>query len=290
MGVHVSDQVAAILVAHDPASPRATADRLRDLWLQFEPVSTAGIKAEQRAQQETVGIPVPVLKAIGKEVGKAAGQRVDDYLPLVQVMWDEYGREGRVVAATPLGAMELVEPETVMPLLMDLCRSCVTWEDADHFAMNAVEPIVRRDPGKWLGTIEPWLADDNKWVRRVGALVAGRLPMKHPACTVRCVGLIERLLLDEDVDVKKGVSFALRLCARGEVDPVLDLLDRHVPPEDLAATWVLCDAVRSMAKRLLPQFAPLLPRYEQWAADPALSARDRRSVASAVKTLQRVQE
>jgi len=62
-------------------------------------------------------------------------------------------------------------------------------------------------------------------------------------------------------------------------------LIRRRLPDTPAATWVLCDAIRSMTKGFLPESAPLLPRYEQWAADPALSARHRRSVESAVKTL-----
>jgi len=73
------------------------------------------------------------------------------------------------------------------------------------------------------------------------------------------------------------------------VIPLLDFLARHVPPEDPAATWVLCDALRSMTGKFLPEFALLLPLYEQWASDPALSARDRRSVESAVKALRSVQ-
>jgi len=44
-----------------------------------------------------------------------------------------------------------------------------------------------------------------------------------------------------------------------------------------------------MAKKLLPEFVSLLPLYQKWAADPALSAKDRRSVESAVKVLQKVQ-
>jgi 3-methyladenine DNA glycosylase AlkD len=98
--------------------------------------------------------------------------------------------------------------------------------------------------------------------------------------------LAEWLLGDKEVDVEKAVSFAIRLAARGETAPVRDFLARNVPPQDVAATWVLCDAIRSMAKKLLPEFASLLPTYEQWAADPNLSARDRRSVESAVKVLQ----
>ena len=281
-----AEQVRSILAGYDPGAPEATADRLRELWLRFEPKSMAGIKAEQREQQETVGIPVPVLKAIGKEIGKSARKQVDEYVPLARLLWDEYGREGRVVAVIPLGTMELTDPETVIPLLMELCRSCVTWEDADRLAMDALEPIVRKSPERWLGAMEPWLADDNKWVRRAGVTVLARLPMKHPGYTTQCLALVERLLLDEEVDVKKAVSFSIRLSARGEVAPVRDFLARNVPA-DPAATWVLCDAIRSMTRKFLPEFVSLLPLYEEWAADPALGTRERRSIESAIKTLQR---
>jgi hypothetical protein len=53
---------------------------------------------------------------------------------------------------------------------------------------------------------------------------------------------------------------------------------------------VLCDAIRSMARKLLPEFAPLLPLYERWAADPELAARERRSVESAVRALRSAQQ
>jgi hypothetical protein len=63
--------VSAILTTYDPTAPHPAADALRELWLQFEPKSIEGIKVEQREQQETVGIPVPVLKSIGKVTGRA---------------------------------------------------------------------------------------------------------------------------------------------------------------------------------------------------------------------------
>ncbi len=286
MAVDVTAAVQQLLAAYDPAAPRPTAAQLRELWLQFEPKSVGGIKAEQRELQETVGTPIPALQGIGKVIGKTARQRVPDFIPLARVLWDAFGREGRVVALLILGPMELTAPDTIIPLLHELCRGCLTWEDADRLAIDALEPIVRKQPDQWLPVIEPWLADDNKWVRRAGVTAIGRLPMKHAAYTSRCVALTERLLLDDDQDVKRAVSFAFRIAARGEVGPVLDFLAAHVPPENAAATWVLCDVIRSMAQALLPQFVPLLPRYQQWAADPSLSAKDRRSVESAVCVLQ----
>ncbi len=281
------EQLDAILLNYDLTVPGVTADNLRDLWLQFAPKSIESIKAELREQQETVGIPVPVLKSIGKGISKVARKRVDDFLPLAQLLWNEYGREGRVVAVLPLGTIELVNPEKIVPLLREMCRTCLTWEDADRLAMNALEPIVRKKPEEWLSEIEPWLEDENKWVRRASVTVIGRLPIKQPEYAAHCLVLIERLLHDDEVDVKRAVSFAIRLVARGEIEPVRDFLARHVPAKDSAATWVLCDAIRSMTKKYLPEFLELLPLYEEWSTDQSLNTKERRSIDSAIKKLKK---
>lgn len=285
MAAELSAKLAPILLDYDSTAPKATADKLRELWLQHDPKSIEVIKAELREQQETIGIPVPVLKAIGKGIAKAARGRVEEFLPLAELLWHEYGREGRVVGLIPLGAMELANPQSVVPQLRGMCRTCLTWEDADRLAMNALEPIVRKKPEQWLRALEPWLEDENKWVRRAGVTVVGRLPMKRPEYAVQCLALIERLLHDDEVDVRKAVSFAIRLVARGETRPVRDFLARHVPPGDPAATWVLCDVIRSMTKAYLSEFLDLLPLYERWGTDRSLSAQERRSIDSAVKTL-----
>ena len=281
----IESQINAILAGYDPDTPKDTAVALRRLWLQTDERRSLGIKAEQQAAQETLGIPIADLKKIGKAVGKTARKQVAAYIPLMQLLWDEYGREGRVVALIPLGAMELRNPERIVPLLRELCRTCHTWEDCDRLAMDAFEPIVRKQPETWLPAAADWLADENKWLRRAGVTVIGRLPMKHPAYTGRCLELTERLLLDKDSDVRRAVSFAIRISTRGEIPLVRDFLARHVPPADAAATWVLCDAIRSMTNRFLPEFAPLIPHYEAWLADPSLSTRDRRSVESALRRL-----
>lgn len=277
-----------ILRAHDPAVPNGTAEKLRDLWLQYEPKSIEVIKAELRDKQETVGIPVPVLKAIGQSIGKVAGRHVDDFLPLAQLLWDEYGREGRTVAVMPLGAMEMANPKRIVPLLRDMCRTCLTWEDADRFAMYAAEPIVRKDPDEWLGAMEPWLDDESKWVRRAGVTVVGRLSMKQPQYAARCLELTERLLHDGETDVRTAVSFAIRIVAMADTGSVREFLGRHVPAEDPAATWIVCDVIRSMAAKRLPEFVELLPLFERWEADESLSSGERRSIGSAVNKLSKV--
>jgi len=278
----------AILQAYDPSDPGATAARLEQLWLLGPAREVISLSAADREALQAQGVSVSVLTDIGTTLGRAARTRVDAFLPLARLLWKRHGREGRIVAVHALGPMELAAPDGVMPVVVELARSCLAWEDCDQLSMRALEPIVRKDPEHWLAAMEPLLVDESKWVRRAAVTVVGRLPIKRPEYTARCLQMTEVLLPDEDRDVRRATSFAIRIAARGAVEPVRAFLERHVPPQDAAATWVLCDAIRSMTKAFLPQFVSLLPLYERWAADPSLSDVDRRSVESAVKVLRAV--
>jgi 3-methyladenine DNA glycosylase AlkD len=283
----IAEAAASIIGGYTSSKPDVTARALREYWLGFVPNRGIElIKAEQREQFEAIGIPIPTLKAIGGEIAKAARHDVSGFLPLARLLWDEYGREGRVVALIVFGAMELVEPQRLVPLLKELCRQCASWEDADRLAMDAVEPIVRKYPETWLGEMEAWLKDENKWIRRASITIIGRLPMKHPAYVGRCLTLTERLLSDSDVHVRRAVSFAIRTCARTDPHLVRTFLEKQVSEANAAAVWVLCDAIKSMDRRIIAQFAPLLPRYEEWFAATGTSSKDRRSLDSAIKALQ----
>jgi len=209
-------------------------------------------------------------------------------VPLARPLWDEYGREGRVVALIVFGALELTAPDTIMPLLRECCRGCASWEDADRLAIDALEPVVRRLSDEWLTRIVPWLGDENKWVRRAAITVVARLPMKRPVFTSRCLALTEQLPLDTDIDVRRAVSFSIRLCAKADPALACRFPEAHVPGAGPVAVWVLCDAVRSADRRIVPALRPLLPRCEAWLADPMPGAQDRRSVEGAIRALREV--
>lgn len=283
----ISEKVANIIKNHVSSKPEVTAKALRKYWLEFTPNKGIElIKAELREHFEAVGIPVPVLKAIGDELAKAARKDVDGFIPLAQLLWDEYGREGRIVALIIFGAMELIEPQHLVPMLKELCKHCNSWEDADRLAMDAVEPIVRKYPDGWLNEIVGWLKDENKWVRRASITIIGRLPMKYPAYTSQCLELAEYILFDTDTDVKKAVSFAIRNCARSDPRLACEFLKKQIPPADPAAVWVLCDVIKSMDRRIISEFASLLPRYRKWSMASDISSKDKRSIESAIGVLQ----
>lgn len=279
------EETRRIVAAYEPQSSEETARALQKLWSQIP--STEGgaglVKAEVREEFKALGVPVADLADIGKEIGKVARRRVDDFLPLARVLWDDYGREGRLVASTFLGSMELTVPERVMPVIHELAETCVAWEDCDQLAMRALEPVVRKQPDEYLDTLDPWVKDPDKWVRRAAITVIGRLPMKHPSYTERCLLMVEAALGDDDLDVRRALSFAIRASAKGDTDAVKAFIERQAPRTDPASIWVLCDVIRSMTKKFLPQFKDLLPMYENWLA--TVDGKSRRSVASAINVL-----
>jgi 3-methyladenine DNA glycosylase AlkD len=273
------------LADYDPARARETAVALERVWLsETEPLDE--VPAQVKTPLALAGTPMRVLDAIGKEVGKAARKRVDDYLPLAHILWEEYGREGRVVAATMLGPMELATPERLLPILRELAATCAGWEDADQLAMRGVEPIARKDPAAYLDRLAPWVSDANPWVRRVGVIAIGRVPMKHPDRAAQCLALVEPALADPEREiVGRAVSFAIRLVARADASAAKVLIRKHADARDPNAVWVLCDVVRSLWKKLLPDFADLRPVYEGMLDE--VDARSRRSVESAIRLLEK---
>lgn len=158
-----------VLGGYEPQQAAVTADALREVWLRAAPLSDQGPQSMrdwgiEDPDYEAVGVAVPVLTAMGKELGKVARRQVGRFLPLARLLWVEYGREGRIVAAVSLGPMELAEPETVVPAIYELAQTCAFWEDCDQLAMKALEPILRMDPANWLARLGQWVTDENKWV------------------------------------------------------------------------------------------------------------------------------
>lgn len=284
----LKDETGRILAEYEPALAAEAAQELETLWSEV-PRTEGGaslVKAETRIGYKALGVPVPALAEMGKEIGKVARKRVDEFLPLARLLWEQGGREGRLVACTFLGYMELAAPQVVLAELLALAQTCVTWEECDQLAMRALEPIVRREPGEYLGGLRAWVGHKNKWVRRAGVTVIARVPMKHPQYTEKCLGMIEPVLEDGDQDVRRAVSFTVRAAARGDPRAVATFIEGQAHRTDQESIWVLCDAMRSMTKKLLPEFKSLLAVYENWLtyAPP----QSERSLASAIKVLKGV--
>jgi hypothetical protein len=117
MSTDYRESTAKSVAVYDPADPATTAATLEELWLQAPAKEVGALTEVDRDALKAVGVPVAILRDIGKGIRKVARKRVDDFLPLIQLLWYEYGREGRIVAVQATGPMELAAPEQVLPVI-----------------------------------------------------------------------------------------------------------------------------------------------------------------------------
>ena len=78
-----------LLAGFDPANPAVMADELRVLWLRAAPSTVPELEEGpkklmqdwgiEEPRYESAGVPVPVLNAVGKELGKVGRKQVDDF-------------------------------------------------------------------------------------------------------------------------------------------------------------------------------------------------------------------
>jgi 3-methyladenine DNA glycosylase AlkD len=262
------------------------AEELCELWKQGETKSTNLVKKEQRDLLENLGIAVSALKTIGQVAGKyGKTSDLEKYAQLSELLWNNYGREGRIVACHILNSLNEKAPDKILLICKNLVAECTSWEECDNMTYG-VEPIFRKFPEERLNELNSWLADDNKWVKRVALNVLARLPMKKPDFTKQCLEMITPCLGYDDNDVRRTCSFAIRLSARGNINDVYNYLEDNIGGSNSTKVWIFSDVIKSMTKSFLPTFKPLLPLYEKWRND--LSDKHAlRSIESAIKLLKK---
>ncbi|MDH5399873.1 MAG: DNA alkylation repair protein [Cyclobacteriaceae bacterium] len=278
---YYKDQTLQILALHDKVDKQASA--LQSLWEGGERKSTEYVKKEDRDKIKNLGVAVDILKTMGQVAGKKGKSDTVKYIRLAELLWEGYGREGRVVASHILGQLNDMAPEMVLSVCRSLVATSVSWEECDNLTYG-VEPIIRKYPAENLEKLNDWLTDDSKWVKRVALNVLARLPMKQADYTTRCMEMASLCFEYDDHDVRRTCSFVLRMAARGNIAEVPQFLERNIGGQNKTKVWIFSDTIKSMTKSFLPEFKPLLPLYEKW-KESLTDKMAIKSIDSAIKLL-----
>ena len=283
----IIEKLQILIKDYTPDCVQKSADDIENLWLKSDNKrETRLVKAELQEKLHIAGVNLDILKAMGKTIGKQAKGNEADILPLARELWDNHQREGRIVSAYLLGAIVIALPEAVFALSFALAKSTVSWEDADNMIMS-IEPAVRKNPDVYFPWLDKWFVDPCKWVRRIAITITGRLAMKHKDYTGTCLEKILINIEDEDPDVRRATSFAIRLSTRGDLKEVITFLKKNAGGAGYGKIWVYADVIRSMTKKFLPDCKKLLPVYKGWQSG-LTEAKAIRSLDAAIKLLEKV--
>jgi len=221
--------------ASRPTLAQRLQSTLSRLQAEARPEQLAGMARFGLTGVGRLGLAVPTLRALGKELG------CDHELALA--LWDSGIPDAQILASL------LADPERLSAAEMDhWAQGMQAWDVCDQACLNA----FRRTPLAW-GRIEAWAVSESEFVKRAAfsllAVLAVHGKVYADAAFAAQFPLIEAAAADPRNFVKKSVSWALRQI--GKRDPALraqalTVANRLRERPEPSARWIGSDAWREL--------------------------------------------
>jgi len=220
-----------------------------------DPVYQAGQRLVAPGIGPTLGIRTPLLDAVAagfrREVRGVGPARL---LVVADALAGDEIRELRWLAIRVLGWIVAADPERAWQLLRRLGADADDWITVDTLAGVAAAGILE-EQYRW-AELEQLVYSRSRWERRlVGATIATIPHRRHAsghsdAVVAHGLDLVGQLIGDDEPDVQKALSWALRELAR--VDPAPVAAFCRAQARDAAATgdghraWVIRDTLTKL--------------------------------------------
>jgi len=152
-----------------------------------------------------------------------------DFLPLVQHLWEGESREERMVA------LELLQHyPRFIPLLtwerLDRWRQDIdNWELTDVLGREVLGPWVAAEPDGREERLWDLLQDEDVWSRRLGLVGAIGLNRARPGAdsSTLTLAMVDEVKHERDAKITKAVSWALRDLAKSHPSRVSAYLEKN---------------------------------------------------------------
>ena len=221
------------------ASDALPGDEVREVVSRLRKLSSKSVREGMRRfgipNDNAFGVSVGKIQKLGKELGRNHKLALD--------LWETGFYEARMLAAF------VDDPNLVTAAQMDRwCKDFDNWGIVDTVCFK----LFDQTPHAWK-RVEQWAKRQDEFQRRAGFALLACLGVHDKQATneqfIRCLPLIEIAATDERNFVKKGVSWALRVIGRRN-------LELNKVATELA--WRLTDSAnptsRSLGKEALREF------------------------------------
>lgn len=221
-------------------------DVLKKLKAKARPANLEGMARYGMAVEKRLGVAVPEMRKIAKEVGK------DHKLALK--LWKTGTAEARIVASMIADPKKLTEKQ-----MEDWVKDFNSWDVCDQVCMNLFE----KTPLAWK-KIADWSEREEEYVKRAAFALAACLGWHDKTAPdkkfIALFSVFKRGATDERNFVKKAVNWALRNIGKRSLNlnkAVLKAAREIQKMDSKAARWIAADAIRELEseavqKRLMP--------------------------------------
>ncbi len=217
---------------------------LNDLRAQANPDNVAGMRRYGINPSGTLGVTIPGLRAIAKELRPLRRSDPDFVHRLAAELWASGVHEARMLAGF-IDIPELVTPQQADAWVGDID----SWDVCDQ-----LQGLFVPTPFAYDKAVE-WAGRDETFVKRAGFVLMCALAVHDKKAPddrlIAFLPLTAREATDDRNFVKKAVNWALRqigkrsaTCNAAAIDTAEGILRDH--PESKSARWVARDALREL--------------------------------------------
>lgn len=203
----------------------------------------------------TLGVRTPLLDAVAASLRKEVrGVGPARLLVVAETLAGDEIRELRWLGIRVLGWIVAADPERAWQVIRRIGCDADDWITVDTLAGVAAAGILS-EPYRW-AELEQLVYSRSRWERRlVGSTIASIPHAGHPsghseAVIARGLDLVGQLIGDDEPDVQKTLSWALRELARVDPAPVIAFCRAQAGDAAAAAdgnrAWVLRDTLAKL--------------------------------------------
>ncbi len=203
-------------------------------------------------------VKTPILNAIGKELGKRLEREAWAFDRLFRLWKISFfnakklefgvtsGRELRYIIINAVGWLSKKNYEQSKKFVLKIIDDLKDWEMVDSLALRVMINLTKENKTEIFSLLEKWTHHENKWIHRLTAATIPSYIRTKPNEANDCLNILQRLMTDEDQDVKKAVAWALREITKKDPKAVFNFLLSYLPTINRHTRWIVKEGSKKL--------------------------------------------
>jgi len=207
------------------------------------------------------------LKDLGIHIAKHARKQPENFLLFCKKVWIGAIKDGRTPVGLILANLETLNPDRIIPEIIEMCRNTAGREDVD-ILVTGFEPVFLREPNKYFTVLEHYITDDNIWVKRLIIVTSGHVMYRYKTyeITSRCLELLRPEISNECIHIRKATSWIIGSYGiRADQKAVASFMQSFAGSDNSVVVGNFSEAFRRSKIILQKDVSKILiPVFEQW--------------------------
>ena len=201
--------------------------------------------------------PTPLLNSIGDGLGEMLIGKEWSFDRLMD-LWREGKRDERLIVVNALGRLSRVNYKNSKSFVLNILNDLSDWEICDQLALRVVVNLAVQNENEMFSLMEEWIKSRNKWVRRLAIATIPPYIRRKKRGSKMCLQILNKVMKEEDEDVKKAIGWALRKVTKKDPESVFKFLQKWAKVKDKNVRAIIKAGMKKLQKEEQEEIKSLL--------------------------------